>query len=112
MKKTLIIIGFIVAVIAAVLASTKLYMYSIIPIITAFICGVALILISKKTQNHTKSIQYIFLLVIMSLALTIYKNVTMMPKILETEQTDNTEIDSQNNNEVPQPQKLESKIRV
>ncbi|MUU78399.1 hypothetical protein [Winogradskyella endarachnes] len=112
MKKALIIIGFIAAVIATILASTKLYMFSIIPIITAFICGVALIFISKKTQNYTKSIQYIFLLVIMSLGLTIYKNVTIVHETQETEQTESTETENQNKSETPQPQKLESKIRV
>lgn len=88
MKNILVVIGFISAIVAAILSSTKFYSFSILPIITAFVCGLALLFMSKKVKNKTKSIQYIFLLVILSLGLTIYKNVSVKPENIETEQID------------------------
>jgi hypothetical protein len=95
MKNILIIIGFIAAITATVLSATKFYSFSVLPIIIAFICGMVLFFISKQAQSKTKPIQYIFLLVIMSLGLTIYKNVTVKPEILETDQVEQTEQDDQ-----------------
>lgn len=102
MKNILIIIGFITALIATVLSATKFYSFSVLPIIVAFISGLVLLFITKKTQSKTKPIQYIFLLVIMSLGLTIYKNVTIKPESIETEQikqSDNTDQADQNDQE-------------
>ncbi|BAO76959.1 hypothetical protein [Winogradskyella sp. PG-2] len=85
MKKLFIILGFLTAIVAVILAVTPLSNLSVIPISVAFICGLIVLLISKKKKAKTKTIQYIFLLVIISLSLTIYKNVIQTTKVGNTE---------------------------
>ena len=86
MKKLFIIIGFIAAILAVILAVTPLSNLAIAPIVVAFICGLAILFISKKQNKKTKTIQYIFLLVIISLGLTIYKSVFSTTEIGDTQQ--------------------------
>ena len=86
MKKTFIILGFISAIVAAVLSVTHLYHLAITPIIVAFISGLIVLFLSKKQNTKTKTIQYIFLLVIISLALTIYKEALPTAELEKTEQ--------------------------
>ena len=86
MKKTVIILGFISAVIAVILSVTPLYNLAILPLVIAFILGLVLFFISKKDLSKPKAIQYIFLLVIISLSLTIYKNVFNTPEVGNVEQ--------------------------
>lgn len=86
MKKVFIILGFISAILAAILAVTPLSNLAIIPIFVAFICGILIVFISKKDKKKTKTIQYIFILVIISLGLTIYKNVFSTTELGDTEQ--------------------------
>lgn len=75
MKKPLIILGLTAAFIAVIFASSTLYKLALIPIIIAFLSGMAILLLSKNEKNKTKTIQYMFLMVIMSLGLTIYKGI-------------------------------------
>jgi len=75
MKKSLIIIGFITALTSVILAVTPLSNLAIFPIVIAFLSGLGILWFSKKQQSKTKSIQYIFLLTIIALSLTIYKGV-------------------------------------
>lgn len=75
MKRIFIILGFIAAILATILAVTPLSNLAIIPIIVAFLCGLVIFYISRKQQQKSKSIQYIFILVIISLGLTIYKGI-------------------------------------
>jgi len=75
MKKLCIILGFIAAILAVILAVTPLSNLTIFPLVIAFLCGLIVLFISKKQKNKTKTIQYIFLLVIIALTLTIYKGV-------------------------------------
>ncbi|MGJ8550074.1 FUSC family protein [Winogradskyella wichelsiae] len=75
MKKTVIILGFISTIVAVVFSVTPLYNLAITPLIIAFICGLVLVFLSKKDKSKPKAIQYIFILIIMSLSLTIYKGV-------------------------------------
>ncbi|WP_299107633.1 hypothetical protein [uncultured Winogradskyella sp.] len=118
MKNILIIVGFITAILATVLSATKFYSFSVLPIIIAFISGLVLLFITKKAQSKTKPIQYIFLLVIMSLGLTIYKNITIIPKTIETEQikqtdqTDQVDKDDQKNIELIDPQLSQPKGKI
>ncbi len=86
MKKLFIILGFIAAIIAVILAVTPLSNLAIAPIIIAFISGLIVLFISKKQKTKTKTIQYIFLLVIISLGLTIYKGVFFTTEVGNTEQ--------------------------
>jgi len=84
-KKLFIILGFISAILAVIIAVTSSFNLSVVPIIIAFISGLIILFLSKKDNTKTKTIQYIFLLVIISLSLTIYKG------IFNTSETENTE---------------------
>lgn len=85
-KKLIIILGFVVAILAVILAVTPLSNLAVIPIIVGFVCGLLIVFMSKKDNTKTKSIQYIFLLVIIALALTIYKSVYYISEVGDTEQ--------------------------
>lgn len=74
MKKILIFLGCSAAIIGAILSASEWSKLALAPIVIAFICGLILV-ISDKNKKKTKAIQYIFILVIMSLGLTIYKGV-------------------------------------
>jgi predicted PurR-regulated permease PerM len=87
-KKIFIVLGFIAALIAVILAVTPLSNLAIAPIIVAFICGLIVLFLSKKQKTKTKTIQYIFLMVIISLSLTIYKGIVSTTEIGDTEQLD------------------------
>ncbi|GAB5563829.1 MAG: hypothetical protein Wins2KO_08920 [Winogradskyella sp.] len=86
MKKVFVIFGFLAAILATVLAVTPLSNIAIIPIIVAFVSGLMVLYISKKEESKPKTIQYIFLLVIISLSLTIYKGLSSSTEIGDTEQ--------------------------
>ena len=85
-KKIIIILGFIAAVLAVILAVTPLSNLAVIPIIVAFLCGLLIVFITKKDKTRTKSIQYIFLMVIIALAITVYKSVYYTSEVGNTEQ--------------------------
>lgn len=91
MKKLFIILGFIAAILAVILAVTPLSNLAIAPIIVAFICGLSVLFISKKEKTKTKTIQYIFILVIIALGLTIYKGLFNTSEIGNTEQLEQRE---------------------
>jgi LytS/YehU family sensor histidine kinase len=84
-KKLFIILGFIAAILAVILAVTPLSNLAVAPIIVGFISGLIVFFISKKQKTKTKTIQYIFLLVIISLSLTIYKSVLHTTEVGDTE---------------------------
>jgi uncharacterized membrane protein YczE len=86
MKKLFIILGFITAVLAVILAVTPLSNLAVVPILVAFICGLAVFFISKKENTKSKTIQYIFLLVIIALSLTIYKSIYYTSEVGDTKQ--------------------------
>lgn len=92
-KKIVIIIGFISALLAVILAVTPLFKLALAPIIIAFVCGLIVLFLSKKQNSKTKIIQYIFLLVIMALSLTIYKGVVNPSEIENTKQKDEESVD-------------------
>jgi len=75
MKKLLVIIAFIAALLSVILAVTPLSNLALIPAITAFALGLVIFYISKKNNSPKKVVQYIFLLTIISIAITIYKSV-------------------------------------
>jgi len=85
-KKIFIILGFTAAILAVILAVTPLSNLAIAPIIVAFLSGLIVLFLSKKQNTRTKTIQYIFLLVIISLSLTIYKGVFLATEVGNIEQ--------------------------
>jgi hypothetical protein len=74
MKKTLIVFGLASGITALVLAVTKFSKFAIIPIVVAFATGLIILFISRKQHIKMKSIQYIFLMVIIALGFTIYNS--------------------------------------
>ena len=91
MKKVLIILGFITAIIATILAVTPLSNLSIIPAVVALLCGLGLLYLSKRQNKKTKTIQYIFILIIIALGLTLYKGIFNTPELGDTEQLEQRE---------------------
>jgi membrane-bound ClpP family serine protease len=75
MKKLVIILAFICAILAVGLAVTPLSQIAYIPGIAALIFGIIAIYLSKGNQGSKRSIQLIFLLTIIALALSTYKSV-------------------------------------
>ncbi|WP_179352276.1 hypothetical protein [Winogradskyella vidalii] len=94
MKKAAVIIGLASAIIATILSVTKFSNQAVIPIIIAFTSGLAILFLSNKAETKPKPIQYIFLLVIISLSLTIYKGVLKTPEIEATDQQEQNIKDS------------------
>jgi membrane protein implicated in regulation of membrane protease activity len=91
MKKIIIILGFIAAILAVILAVTPLFKLAVFPIFIAFISGLSIIYLSKKEGVKTKTIQYIFLLIIIALGLTIYKAVFTEAKVGNVEELEQRE---------------------
>ena len=73
MKKLFIILGFITSILAVLLVVTPLFKLALFPLVIAFLSGLAILYFSKKDQRKSKSIQYIFLLVVIALSLMVYK---------------------------------------
>jgi predicted membrane protein len=86
MKKIFIILGFIAAILAVVLAVTPLSKLAVAPIITALVSGLIVLFLSKKDKTKTKTIQYIFLLIIISLSIILYKGVFSTTEVGNIEQ--------------------------
>ena len=96
MKKLFSILGFISAIIATILAVSKFSNLAVAPIIIAFISGLLVLFYSKKEQTKTKTIQYIFLLVI----ITIYKaviNTSNLDDSLIKDDIEQTELKEEDN---------------
>ena len=91
MKKIAIILGFITAILAVVLAVTPLFKLAIFPVIIALISGTIIFYLSKKENKKTKIIQYLFLLVIIALSLTIYKAVFTKAEVGDIEELEQRE---------------------
>lgn len=91
MKKIVILLGFITAILAVVLAVTPLFKLAIFPLSIAFLLGLVVFYLSKKDGKKTKTIQYIFLLVIIALSLTIYKGVFTEAEVGDVEELEQRE---------------------
>ena len=94
MKRLLIILGFFTAVLAVILAVTPLSNLAVIPVIIGFVCGLLILFFSKKNNFKTKSIQYIFLLVTIALAVTVYKGIFNTTEMGDTEELEVKEEES------------------
>jgi len=85
MRLLFIILGFIAAISAIVLAALPLFKIAFIPAIAALVFGLIAFYFSKQQNASKKLVQLLFLLTIMALALTTYKT------IFETTEVGNTE---------------------
>jgi F0F1-type ATP synthase assembly protein I len=86
MKKALLILGFISAILAVILCVTPLFKIAVFPILAAFLCGLGLAYLINKKQIRTKAIQYIFLLSIIASVFTIYKSIFVKAEVGNTEE--------------------------
>lgn len=95
MKKIVIILGFISAVLAVILAVTPLSQIAFIPSIIALIFGAIAMYLSKQKQGSKKTIQLMFLLTIIALVVTTYKSVFNSVEVGNTEALEIKETESQ-----------------
>lgn len=93
MKKVIIILGFISAIIAVILAVTPLSQIAFIPGIIALVFGIISLYLSKNDSK--KTIQLIFLLTIIALALTTYKSVFNTIEVGNTDELEHKQTESQ-----------------
>jgi len=91
MKKLFIILGFVAAIIALILAVTPLSKIAYIPSIAALIFGVLVLYTAKNKGESKKSVQLIFLMTIIALALTTYKALFNTAEVGDTEQLEQKE---------------------
>jgi membrane-bound ClpP family serine protease len=90
MKKLVIVLGFISAILAVVLAVTPLFKIAYIPSTIALVFGILALYFSKQNQDSKKSIQLVFLLTIIALAVTTYKSVFNTVEVGNTEELQET----------------------
>ncbi|WP_298895295.1 FUSC family protein [uncultured Psychroserpens sp.] len=91
MKKLFLILGFIAAILAVILAVTPLSKLAYIPSVAALIFGVLSLITSKDNKQYKRSIQLIFLMTIIALTLTTYKALFTEAEVGNTEQLEEKE---------------------
>ncbi|WP_047545666.1 hypothetical protein [Psychroserpens sp. Hel_I_66] len=91
MKKLFLILGFIAAIFALILAVTPLFKIAFIPCIAALLFGVLAMFISKNKPINKKAVQLMFLMTIIALALTTYKSIFSSSEVGNTEQLEEKE---------------------
>lgn len=91
MKKFFLILGFIAAILALILAVTPLFKIAFIPAIAALVFGILTLFLYKDKQQYKKPIQLAFLMTIIALVLTTYKTVYTEPEVGNTEQMEQKE---------------------
>jgi len=86
MKKLLVILGFITALLAIVLSVTPLFKLAYFPALAAVVFGlIALSLYRQNLWTH-KNLQLVFLLTLIALSLSTYKSVFVKAEVGNTEE--------------------------
>ena len=85
MKKVLIILGLITAILAALLSVLPVFKLAIFPGVIALICGVIALIKAQKEKTTTQIIQLIFIITILAFGLTTYKAVFTKTEVGNTE---------------------------
>ena len=93
MKKTLIILGLISAILSAVLSVLPVFKLAIFPGILALLCGIGALILAKKQVSSTQTIQLIFLIVILSFTLSLYKTIFTKVEVGNTEDLEQREVE-------------------
>lgn len=75
MRRFLIILGFVTAILAVILSVSPFSKIAFIPAVIALIFGFIAFYLSRQKQYPKKSIQLIFLLTIISITITTYKSI-------------------------------------
>ena len=86
MRKLLIVLGFTTSLLAVIIALTPLSNFAFIPAVLAFLLGLSIFVVSKKQNKSKKVVQYIFLLTIITLGISIYKSVFHSIELGNTEE--------------------------
>ncbi|WP_034059235.1 hypothetical protein [Lacinutrix jangbogonensis] len=94
MRLTSIILGLISAIIAVILSVLPLSNFAFFPAIVALIFGVIAFLKGRQENKTKHTVQLIFLLTIIALALATYKSVTATTEVGDTEQLEQRADDS------------------
>ena len=97
MKKFLVILGFIAAILAVVLSVTPLSKIAYLPAAAALVFGSIATYLFKGKQDSKKSIQLIFLMTIIALVVTTYKSVYNTVEVGNTEELLEKENESEEN---------------
>jgi len=97
MKKLFTILALIAAILSVVIAVLPISNLAIFPAIIALLFGLLAFYFSKKTGKVKKIIQFIFLLTIISLALTTYKAIFSKTEVTNTQELKEKEKESKEN---------------
>jgi len=95
MRKICITLGFISAILAVILSVLPLSNLAFIPAIAALVFGIIAIYYSNKSGSSKKIIYYILILTIISLATSTYKYVFSDTVIVNTEELQEKEKESE-----------------
>lgn len=95
MKTLFVVLGFIASILSIILAVTPLFKISYIPSIASLVFGLVALYVSKKKQLPKKSIQLVFLMTLIALAITTYKTVFNTVEVGNTEELIQKEEDSE-----------------
>lgn len=86
MRAISVVLGFITAILAIILAVTPLFKIAFIPSILAFVFGLVTLYVSRQKQLPRKSIQLVLLLSLIALSLTTYKSIFIKVEVGNTEE--------------------------
>ena len=95
MKKIAIILAFISAITAVILAVTPLSKLAFIPGITSLVFGVLGLYLSKGENRSKRTLQLAFLITIIALGLTTYKAIFNTVEVGDTQELQEKEAESQ-----------------
>jgi membrane protein implicated in regulation of membrane protease activity len=95
MKTLFVVLGFIASILSIILAVTPLFKIGYIPSIAALVFGLVALYISKNKQLQKKSIQLVFLMTLIALAITTFKTVFNTVEVGNTEELIQKEEDSE-----------------
>ncbi len=101
MIRVLKIIGLICALVAIVMSATKFYSLSLIPAILALVNGSIVFYLAKKAGADTKPVQYISLLIFMTIIMSVYQHLIGTQKPIPPQELPNfdfPELDSTKTN--------------
>ena len=85
MKTLFVVLGFITAILSAVLAVTPLFKIAYFPCLAALVFASVALYLSKRKQLSKKSVHLVFLLTVMALTVTTYKAIFTKVKVSNTE---------------------------
>lgn len=95
MRLLFIILGLISAIFAVILAVLPLSNFAFFPAIAALIFGILAFIKGKQENKSKHTVQLIFLLTIIALALATFKSITATTEVGDTDQLEQRDQDSE-----------------